>query len=245
MTKELEQVLQKRWMSQKESQIYLTVLELGSAPASVVWRRTDIKRVTTYSILKELETKQIASSFEKKGVKYFQVVDPEVLNKRLREMSDIFAQKVPELLALANLYDNKPRVQYFEGLNGMKELFDDMAHSTVDILAFLWLDEIHPDLRQRVIETHIPMRKKLDTFARVIVPQSDKNIEYERRDQLGHRKTKVIEDPVFKLYNEIDIYGPNKVAICMYTKDEMSGVLIHSKKLYESLSSMFELVWKN
>ena len=137
MKEELVQSLRLRGMSDKESQIYLTVLELGSAPASVVARRTGIKRVTSYSILKDLESKQLASSFTKKGMQYFQVVDPEVLSRKLQEVSDKFALQVPELLAIANLYDNKPRVQYFEGLSGMKEMYDDQAHSTVDIRAFL------------------------------------------------------------------------------------------------------------
>lgn len=63
---EYKQLLEGQWLSEKESLVYLSLLQLGSAPASVIARRTMIKRVTVYSVLKDLERKQIASCIEKK-----------------------------------------------------------------------------------------------------------------------------------------------------------------------------------
>jgi hypothetical protein len=43
--------------------------------------------------------------------------------------------------------------------------------------------------------------------------------------------------------NEINIYGPNKVMFAMFAGDELSWVIIHSKKMYQSMKSIFELTW--
>jgi sugar-specific transcriptional regulator TrmB len=58
-------LLQEQGMSEKESLIYLVTLELGSAPASTIARKANIKRVTTYAILRDLERQQIAHALEK------------------------------------------------------------------------------------------------------------------------------------------------------------------------------------
>jgi len=58
-------LLQEQGMSEKEALIYLVTLELGSAPASTIARKANIKRVTTYAILRDLERQQIAHALEK------------------------------------------------------------------------------------------------------------------------------------------------------------------------------------
>ena len=64
------------------------------------------------------------------------------------------------------------------------------------------------------------------------------------QDKKQHRQTLVIEDPVFQLASEVDIYGPNKIAIALYSGDELSGIIIHSAKLYQTLLSIFNLLRK-
>jgi sugar-specific transcriptional regulator TrmB len=237
-------MLQQQGMSEKEAQIYLCTLELGSAPASTIARKVNIKRVTTYAILKDLERRQIASSIEKKGVSYFQVIDPTSLLTKMKEKYELFAKYVPELLALVHTYSNKPRIQYFEWFQGISDMYEDMLSSQTDILAFVGLDTMDKKLEEHLFETHVKRRAALGIKAKVIVSGTEKNKSYKSRDKNQLRETLVIEDTIFQMANEVDIYGPNKVAIALYSWDEMSGIIIHSPKLYQTLSSIFNLLWK-
>ncbi|USN54328.1 MAG: hypothetical protein H6765_07295 [Candidatus Peribacteria bacterium] len=65
MDEKLIAVLKRYGLSEKEAKIYLTTLELGSAPASTIGRRAGIKRVTAYALLQDLKRKQIVLSVEK------------------------------------------------------------------------------------------------------------------------------------------------------------------------------------
>jgi len=47
-------------------------------------------------------------------VSYFQVIDPLKLFAKTKEKHQLFEEKIPELLALTNIYHNKPKIEYFE-----------------------------------------------------------------------------------------------------------------------------------
>ncbi len=51
------EILQKYGFSEKEAKVYLASLQLGSAPGSTIARHAGEKRVTVYSLLKELTKK--------------------------------------------------------------------------------------------------------------------------------------------------------------------------------------------
>lgn len=51
------EILQKYGFSEKEAKVYLASLQLGSAPWSTIARHAGEKRVTVYSLLKELGKK--------------------------------------------------------------------------------------------------------------------------------------------------------------------------------------------
>jgi hypothetical protein len=123
-------------------------------------------------------------------------------------------------------------------------MYEDMLKSESDICAFLSVDVIHPELKEYFFEEHIPKRAKKKVFAKVIVCDSDINQEYSQTDKEQYRETLVVSEEYIDFANEIDVYGPNKVIVSMYAGDELFGMIIHSKKLHDTLLSIFNLVWK-
>ena len=71
--------------NEKESKIYLALLETSAQPASVVARQAGINRTTTYLTLEDLLKKGLVNRFERKGIQYFEAVDPKQINKSFRE----------------------------------------------------------------------------------------------------------------------------------------------------------------
>lgn len=93
--------LQNYGLSEKEARVYLTVLELGAVPASTIARNTGIKRVTIYSILKDLVEKEIVTEENKNEAKYFSVIHPELLLNRIQEKYNMLKEYITELTTLA------------------------------------------------------------------------------------------------------------------------------------------------
>lgn len=47
---------------------------------------------------------------------YFSVISPELLLRDLEDKYISFKEKIPEFLVLAEKFGNKPKVQFFEGI---------------------------------------------------------------------------------------------------------------------------------
>lgn len=237
--------LQNYGLSEKEARVYLTVLELGTSIASTIARRAELNRVTVYTILDDLKRDGIVNETTKEGIKYYSVISPDILLKQLEQKYESFKEKVPELLALAEKFGNKIKVQFFEWLEGMVKMYNDLLSSTSEpIHSFLGLEDMQPELKKRLLEWFLPQRVKLKIPAKVIVSDNESNKTYKKMDKKSLKETRIITSNIFSLYGEINIYGENRIMIAMFNDKEMSWIIIHSKSMHDSLKSIFDLVWK-
>lgn len=237
--------LQNYGFSEKEAKVYLTVLELGTSIASTIARRSEIKRVTVYTILDDLKRKWIANETTKDDVKYYSVISPDILLKQLEQKFESFKEKVPELLALADKFGNRPKVQFFEGGEGIKKMYNDLLTSIdEDIHSFLGLEEVNKTFLQWLYKEFLPQRIKLWIKAKVISYTGESNKEYKSIDKKSLKQTKFISKEGFVLHYEVNIYGKNKVWIAMFGNDEMSGIILHNKKFHDTMLSIFDFIWE-
>ncbi len=107
-------------------------------------------------------------------------------------------------------------------------------------LTFVGADNMDPKVEKYLYEEFIPRRLKLKTPTKAIM--SKDNSQYLKYHEKKHN-TLVVEKPLFNLGNEIVVFGENKVAVLMYSTEEMSGLIIESQTLHDALRSVFELVW--
>lgn len=235
--------LQNYGLSEKEARVYLTVLELGTSIASTIARRAELNRATTYTLLEDLKRDGIVNEATKDGVKYYSVISPDVLLNQLEQKYESFKDKVPELLALAQKFGNKPKVQFFEGLEWMKKLYSELLISKGNIIrSFLWSHETHPILRAYLNEHFVPQRVKNKIKAKVICCDSNDNKAYHKMNKKNLIEVKFIKDKEFHLSCGVDIYTGNKVSIVLFSEDEMSGVIVTSKRFHDTMASIFDVV---
>jgi len=220
-------------------------LELGTSIASTIARRAELNRVTTYTLLEDMKRDGIVNETTKDGVKYYGVISPDILLRQLEQKYESFKEKVPELLAMAEKFWSKPRIQFFEGLEGMKKMYTELLTSKEHIIrSFLGSHETHPILRDYLNEYFVPQRVKNKIKAKVICCESDDNKSYHSINKKNLVEVKFIKDDIFHLSCGIDIYAGNKVSIVLFSKEEMSGVIVTSKKLHDTLVSIFDFIWK-
>ena len=117
-------------LSEREADVYLALVRAGSSPASLIARELKIPRQTIHSVLEKLTQAGIVEKSDRYGVRHF-FADPHdlalVLDRRkakLEKQKQELQKELPRLLGLQNEKKALPRVRYFEGEEGLKQLFD-------------------------------------------------------------------------------------------------------------------------
>src|SRR3989338_9475326 len=125
----LPQLLQKIGLTDKDAEVYLACLELGTQPASVIAKKAGLKRPTTYLILEALVKKGLVSEYIGSNVKYFTAVSQEYLlnfvEKKRRELNSHqreLEQLLPQFQKLTNPYSLSPKVRFYEGIEGVERV---------------------------------------------------------------------------------------------------------------------------
>lgn len=238
--------LQNYGLSEKEARVYLTILQLWTSIASTISRRAELNRVTTYTLLANLKRDGFVNETTKDGIKYYSVLRPDTLLKQLEQKYESFKEKVPELLAMAEKFGNKPKIQFYDGAKWLKFLFKEIILSGEDMpsgvpfLTFVGTNKIDLTFLEWLNNERSPRRLKFKRKSKAIAAKStseyaDFNIK--RHDSI------VIDDPIFDFANEIVMYGNTKVAILMYQTNELCWLCIDNVTLHNGLKSMFHLIW--
>jgi len=121
----LTKTLQKLGLNEKEAKIYLAALELGETGIQRIALKSDISRTTAYDVLESLKQRGLISTIKKNKKLYYFAESPNSLQNDLDEKQNLLKKTMPELLAMANLIDRKPKIKYYEGLEEIKEVYMD------------------------------------------------------------------------------------------------------------------------
>ena len=120
-------------LSDSEIQVYIVCLSLGNQLVSTIAKKCGLKRTSAYSIIEKLTKKGFLTSFTKNNMKYYSALDTEVLLEKSKlkiSESQNNLKKIENALPfLNNLLDknkNKSKVEYFEGFEGLKSMYEDV-----------------------------------------------------------------------------------------------------------------------
>jgi len=87
-------------LTDKEIEVYLALLPLGSINLQEIAKRVDFPRTTVYNTLNYLLQKGLVSKIIKKGVTYFEASDPDKLIDKLKQKKELLERVLPNLQGL-------------------------------------------------------------------------------------------------------------------------------------------------
>ncbi|HBI33948.1 MAG TPA: hypothetical protein DEA43_03970 [Candidatus Moranbacteria bacterium] len=238
---DIRQILEQLGLEGKKADAYLAALELGSSSVIEISKKAGIKRTTCYDILMDLEKEGLISETSKGKKRLFVGEDPEKIQRNLKNKERLFSEILPQLQSIHNVRGAKPKIRFYEGKEGLKEVYEDTLKYKTEILGFA-SDDIMKVLGMDWAMEYLAKRKKNGIWAKGIVPGTEMLKEnFISKDLEQLRITKVIDHKKYPFSIEINVYGHQKVAL-MSAKEEI-GLIIEGEEIHKTMKLIFQLIW--
>lgn len=247
MSKDLTHVLEAIGLDEKASELYLTGLQLGAAPASEYAKKTGFNRITTYNTLEELVQAGHFTMEKRMRSKWYTPVAPEYLALEARKNTEALERSVPELRSLQGAKYRSPHVRFFEGWEGVRHVYEDTLTAKSELLNFA-NSAVVRKFWPAYDEEYVARRVQCGIELRGIAPDDAAGRKVHGEDRERLREIRLVPASDFDFTNEINIYD-HKVAICSFDSGlrgdrDMFGVIIESKEVAETQRQIFEMAWR-
>ncbi|MFH1670740.1 MAG: helix-turn-helix domain-containing protein [Patescibacteria group bacterium] len=240
----LQRSLESIGLDSREARLYIAGLQLGSAPASEYSRQTSLNRITAYNTLELLSKRGVFTVVKKQRGKWYTPVAPDQLAFEARKNVQALDRVMPELRSLQGSEYRKPNVEFYEGWEGVRRVYEDTLTAESELLNFANSAIVRANW-QNYDEEYVAERVKRGIYLRGIAPNDEAGRMVQTKDAQCHREIRLVSKKDFDFNNEIKIYD-NKVAIISFggTKEDMFGVIIESKEVAETQRQIFEMAWR-
>lgn len=231
-------------LSEKEAKVYLACLELDDSVASEIALKSNLPRTLVYDILERLIDLGLISYSIRDNKKFFRASDPEELLRILHEKEEAVTKALPELKKLQKMKGIKrPKVDVYEGKEGMKTVMDDILRSDVkEFLAYGSSKSSIPIIPAFMEEWH-RRRSKQKVFMRVIYNNSKEARERVKAYQHTFSHSEYRFMPFKANSPTATLIYAHKVVLQSWTKEPFA-VMIEDEEMAENQRRYFRELWK-
>lgn len=237
MIKELEKI----GFTKNEAHVYSVCLRKGASTAFKLSQSLDLPTSTIYDTLKKLRERGLVKLTPRKGKKYFEPADPEILEKLTQESFETAQKLVP---TLNNLYMNNTsnaRVYHYETTEAARETFKEFSEQKSGEVLILGSLQVELNIFGKSVQKNIDKRVKNKTRVRIITEDSDAARSFKEKDNLELRTTKVVD--VGEPFESI-IYMWADTVVIASLGEKISIVRMEDKFIYQIHKQTFESMWQ-
>lgn len=232
--------------SNKEAGVYIALLELGPSTTTEISRRARINRTTGYDILESLASDGLVNTLGETKIQKFVAENPEkvitFLENKIKTAEEKLKQAkvfLPELLSVYNTKD-KPKVRFYEGVENIKEVFEDTLTAKNEIVGYAVGTDAFEAVGEEYLRNYFKRRVAKNIKVRVIAPDDPDTLKVTAHDKEELRESYTVPRDKFYFTTETNIYN-NKILIMSWK--EKFAVLIESKEIADAQKKVFELAW--
>lgn len=127
---QLKQLLLDLKLSEKEVDLFISLVRLGKGTAAAIGRASGITRTHVYGLITGLVEKGLVSEIEERGIKTYEPVDHAGLlafvsreQKQLQKIEKKLAEAASAFNALQVGNKEKTKVRFFNGVDGVKNIY--------------------------------------------------------------------------------------------------------------------------
>lgn len=231
-------------LTAKEIAIYLAVLELGETLVLPLAKQAGVKRPALYEVLPKLQNLGLISFGSKGKRRTIIPQDPSrLLYIQEQRLEDIRAI-LPQLMGRFNSLESKPKVLAYEGIDGIKQVYEDTLVENFPILSFLQVQAIHREIQDFLLKSYVPRRVKRGIRVKNIVSGSPAKADDILPDEGTFRENRYVDEKLFPANIEVLIYS-NKVAFITYkTGGQPMGIIVENGDIAETMRSFHKIAWE-
>jgi len=250
----LQNILSSLNLDEQEVKTYLLLLEIGPVTVGNLSKKMGIARSSLYGFLKRLQDLGLAVQSIKNNVKVFSAESPEKINflfeqkiEELQNKQELYKTSLPELRKLQPTKFITPKMQVFEGEEGLKSLMKDILLYSDTEGATLWpIQKMVDILSPEFFHYYNKRRIRNNIYLRALWPQNQL-VEIKKHPYLGagekFKREIRIAPPEIDFTMGHSIYG-DKVAF-ISSRQESIGFIVESAELAQMLLAQFEFIWKS
>ena len=251
MTVRLKQVLGELGLSGQEIEIYLQLLKsTGVLPASTIAKQLKMNRTTAYKALLRLTKIGLVTKTMKHGIICFLAEGAEQniksrIEQRYRQLEStqlLFLNSVDDLKEVYKEQFYVPSVRFYEGIEGVKRVYEDTLHEGQTIYAFENPADMADEIYDYICRDFLPRRVQEGIFSYVISPDNTQSVNFKTSDEKNKRETRLLPKKKLPFQIEINIYG-DKIAFFSYRKNELFATIIKGKTISQSMLAIFNICW--
>ena len=249
--------IKKAGLSEKSAAIYAALLETGGAFPSKIASITKLNRTTAYKVLENMVNLGLASEIEKRNKLFYQAEHPRNLERYSEQQVSIANKQkeaatalLPTLLGMYSHAPNKPLVRFFEGKEGVLQIYEDhvSVKEAYEMLAWSNTADLLKFLPEDFIKKYVKKKEKLGITARGILPDTEIDVNYNETVYKYVSKKiwpeiRNVSHEKFSNRSDITIYANNKVSIINFSKGNLAGTIIEDKTIHDMMVMIFEQAW--
>lgn len=237
-------------LTENEHMLYEVLLKKGERSGADIVKDTNLARGVGYFVLDALVDKGLAIKTKHGKTVHYSPTHPskliEILNEKLSALQSeksAIAETLPDLIELFNKHISNPTLFYYDGIEGVKKVYEDTLNQTDPIYAILQSGEIDSAILKWIRSTYIKKRINQGIYAYVILAEDEKTTRYIEESPEKLREVATVSKDEFPIQMEVNIYG-NKVGFLSYHKDAPHfGVIIESPYVAKTMLALWKLAW--
>jgi len=238
----IEKVLQELGLTKNKGVVYLAALNTGKGSALDIAKRAGLPRTTTHEILQHLIDLGLISYVLKGRKRIYNVEPPTKLKTLLHEKERILESALPELASLLNTTGIKPKVRFYEGVAGVKTVFEDtLTVSTKLLRGILSMEDLYKIPGKDFMGDYV--KRRVDTGIKLKVIRSEQK-EIETTWSLSTQENRELHYAPQDMIFPMTIYIYDKKVGIIATQKENFGMIIESEDFYTTFKNLFEVMWQ-
>ncbi|HBU28016.1 TPA: hypothetical protein DEB00_02765 [Candidatus Uhrbacteria bacterium] len=236
-------------LSEVESKIYFSGLELGPTSAQELARKAEVSRTATYDAIESLKGKGLLSTFQKGAKTVFTIEQPEdalrYFRKQSRQMRDrieLMEESVPEMKSLSP--GEKPFIRYYEGPEALRNLFADVkAVNPSSIFEVVNIQDVYHNVHDGTeeIKQIFAEAKSASDPARQdirLLHYGDLRANHQHRSGVLFKKL----NPAFgEFHGDVWIYA-DRIVFTSF-QGTLMAIIVQSELFAQTARVMFEAAW--
>ncbi len=238
----IQTILNEIGLNKSKGDVYLAALETGRGSVIEIAKKANLPRTTVHEILQTLNKMGLVSYIAKGRGKIYIAEKPNKLLNILKAKQIKLEKALPELTSLLNTKGLLPKARLYEGIEGIKTIFEDTLTTSDKLLrGILSMEDLYQIPGKDFMNDYVDKRIKAGIKLKVI---RSKQKEVEETWNASTKENRELhyasDDFVFPMTTYI---YDDKVAL-IGTEKENFGMIIESEEFYKTLLNLFEITWQ-